>query len=244
MADVEYKLEKLSTQNYSTWQTVLKSQLISKNLWEYVVASKNNTEEEEVKNELAKHLMYVSMDASQIAATGVCDSAYDLWKKIKENHEGAEENLQSSALADFPSLRYRKNENLVSYSGRYELTLGKLNSTGHKVDEKTKLWVFSNSLPMEMKMTVNMFTMAKPTGKVSELISQLKINHHLSNTEGMDDTAFYVDKRPSSDKQTKVNDIETKEQATNKDPKVIICTYCKNKGHLWKDCRKLKANND
>lgn len=188
--------------------------------------------------------MYVSMDASQIAATGVCDSAYELWKKIKENHEGAEENLQSSALADFLSLKYRRNENLVSYAGRYELALGKLSSTGHKMDEKTKLWVFSNSSPMEMKMTVNMFTMVKPTGKVSELISQLKINHHLSNTEGTDDTAFYVEKKPSSDKQTKHNDTETKDQVVNKDSNVITCTYCKIKGHLWKDCRKLKANND
>lgn len=120
--------------------------------------------------------MYIAMD---VYMRLMCVSAYDLWNKIQENHEGALSNLRSTSWAEFLGLKYRKNESLVSYAGRYENTLGKLESTGHEIDDETKLWVFSNSLPSHMKLTVHMFTMANPEGKVSELISQLKIQHHM-----------------------------------------------------------------
>lgn len=133
----------------------------------------------------------MSMESPQIAATGVCATAYDLRIKIKENHEGATTNLRSSALAEFLGIRYQKNESLVSFSGRFENTLGKLESTGHVTDEKTKLWVFSNSLPQHMKLTVHMFTMANPERKVSELISQLKIHHHMEHQDNDRQTSAY-----------------------------------------------------
>lgn len=45
MANVEYKAERLSARNYQTWKTVITSQLMSKDLREVVVESKNNTDE-------------------------------------------------------------------------------------------------------------------------------------------------------------------------------------------------------
>lgn len=212
--------------------------------------------------------MYVSMEPQQISATGVCDSAHDLWMNIKENHEGAEANLRSVSLAEFLSFRYRKTESLVSYAGRFELTLGKFESTDHKVDEKTKLWVFSNSLPQHMKQTVFMFTMAKPDEKVSELIPQLKVQHHMDNEIYDSVSAFQT----REDKQTQRknnkgnygqnrfsdrngaqchdgNNSNTNQLIQGRSSELthsqsMICSYCKNKGHLWKECRKLKADND
>lgn len=90
MANVEYKADKLSAKNYATWKTVIKSHFMSKDLWEYVVEQKNNTDEQQIANEKARHLMYIAMEPQQIASTGVCETARDLWYKIKENHEGAE----------------------------------------------------------------------------------------------------------------------------------------------------------
>lgn len=144
---LEFKIEKLSTGNYATWRTVLMSQHMGRDLWDFVVESKNNSDEDKIKNEQANTLMYASMESTQISETGVCRSAHDLWIKIRENHEGALSNLRSSALAEFLSMKIKKNESIIAFAGRYENTLGKLESTGHAVDDKTKLWVFAHTLP-------------------------------------------------------------------------------------------------
>lgn len=119
MASVEYKAEKLTKNNYSVWRTVMTSALMGKDLWSVVIEESDGTDELKLKNEQAKHLMYISIEPQQIAATGVCKSAHSLWLKIKENHEGAEANLKSIALSEFMSIKYQKNESIVSYSGRF-----------------------------------------------------------------------------------------------------------------------------
>lgn len=126
MAAVNYRLDKLSASNNATWKTVIKTHLMSKDLWEYIIQMKNENDEQKIKNEEAKHILYVSMEPQQIAATGICETAHELWRKIKENHEGAEANHQSIALAEFLGIKYLKNENLISFAGRFELALGKL----------------------------------------------------------------------------------------------------------------------
>lgn len=86
-------------------------------------------------------------------------------------------------MVDFLNLKYRKNERLVNYTGRFELALGKVETSAKEVDERTKLWVLSNLLPEHMKLTVRMFRLAKPFGKVSELINELKAQHALGLEE-------------------------------------------------------------
>lgn len=254
MTSIEQRVDKLSTNNYSIWKIVMMSHLKGKDLWDYVISPKidkevvtvakegatiEDTKVEDVwlvKSEQAKTIMYCSMDAQQIAATGICESAYDLWRKIKENHEGAISTLKSTALAGFLSLKYMKNESIVNYSGRFENALGKLEAADHTVDEKTKLWVFSNSLPQHLKLTVQMFTMAFPEGTVSELISQLKIQHHADMTDtDRRGAAYHTQEKPqqSSDSKPLPN------RKSN-----ITCNYCKKQGHMWRECRKLKSDNE
>ena len=99
MSGFETKLEKLSTSNYSTWELVMTSLMKSKGLWQHVtnqIDVKETPDEEKQKNEEAKILMYSSMEPGQIVATGSCETAYDLWQKIKENHYGAETDLRNN----------------------------------------------------------------------------------------------------------------------------------------------------
>lgn len=233
----EFKLEKLSAKNYSTWKTVMSSLLKGKGLWPYVEAItdlKNNSIMQ--KNEEAKHLMYAAMEPSQITATGSCDSAKELWEKIQENHEGAESDFRISALSDFLGFKYQKNETPVQYSGRYENALGRLEASGKPVDEATKIWVFRNSLPKEMKTFVNTWMIAKPDGVIAELITDLKIHYHLEKDDVSEqNVAFYNNEKSTTFKQTS--------SKTNKDKPEQTCTYCKKKGHMWKNCYKLKGDN-
>ena len=245
---MEVKLEKLSASNYSNWKLVVSSLLKYKGLFGYVVAKVEPQEEEDMKkNEEAKHIMYASMEPAQITATGICETAYDLWQKIKENNEGAESSLKNNALAEFLGFKHIRGENIVTYCGRYELALGRLLAAGSTVEEDTKLWVFRNTLPKDLKATVNTWTMANPRGKVCDLISQLKMQYHLDKHDQADSSvALYSnDKRqsgrkPNSNGKNETHPKSQRDQSGNTETRT--CNYCKATGHLWKECRKKKED--
>lgn len=231
---VECKLEKLNGKNYTTWKVVITSLLKSKKLWQYCAAEiKPEEEDDMLKNEEAKHYMYMAMEPAQITATGSCETAYALWTKIKENHEGAEKDVQNNALADFLGFKYRRNESIIQYCGRFEVALGRVLSTGQTVDNSTKIWVLRNSLPKDAKTIVNTWGMANPSGTVSELITQLKIQFHTDRLDSNEESIALFTGEATTNKRPQ-------QQSTDK----IQCNYCKKIGHKWRECRKLKADND
>lgn len=152
------------------------------------------------------------MEPQQIAETDKCESSYDLWAKIRENHEGAESNLSSQALADFLSFRYRKNESVNSFEialSMLSLTTG-IDRKSEPNFEKTNLWVLSNTLPEHMQVVLRIFfSMAKLNGTAAGLISRLEINleFFLESEPTKESSAFlaqdssknrkYYDQRPS-----------------------------------------------
>lgn len=248
MSEISGKMEKLSAKNYATWKIMMSSLLASKGLTTYCDKNTPVSEENFEKHEQAKFLMYSTMDPQQIMATGVCESAAALWAKIKENHEGAEIDLRNNILADFLGFKYRKDESIVQYCGRFEMLLGRLEATGHKVDEGTKLWVFRNTLPKEIKATVNMWTLAhtstvkdpketKVEVKINELISQLKVQYHMDRHDKQEDSiALY------SGENKKIQDKSFKKDESKQPQTEKICNYCKMKGHWWRDCKKKKTD--
>jgi len=175
MAFIEYKTEsiRLTSKNYTNWKIVMTSLLKSKGLWEYVEDDeKPLAREEDIKKaEEAKHLLYISMEPSQITHTGICETAHELWTKIKENNGGAEISRRNNALADFLGFKHHRGETIINYCGRFELALGRLEATGYITSEDTELWVFRNSLPKEIKTTINTWALARPDGQVAELIT-------------------------------------------------------------------------
>lgn len=97
-----------------------------------------------------------------------------------------------------------------------------------------------------MKTTVQIFTMANPKGTVTELITCLKNQFHSADQEG--ETAFHTtpssnDKRKWSPRRDQnFNQSQKKPDSIKNNP--VTCTFCKFNGHVWKDCRKLKARNE
>lgn len=54
MTNSDYKIEKLSSNNYNTWKVVVQAQLKGKDLWEYIVQPKVEEDADRVENEKAK----------------------------------------------------------------------------------------------------------------------------------------------------------------------------------------------
>jgi hypothetical protein len=93
-----------------------------------------------------------------------------------------------------------------------------------------------------MKKTVQMFKMSKPSGTVAELISQLKINHHDNFKQDEQSKAFYA----QNDRQgmNRTNRYNKNNRQDRKPMEERTCNYCNLPGHLWRNCDKLKADNE
>lgn len=238
------KIEKLRKDNYDTWSIVIESILRAKQLWTYcerpieIDDEKVEDVEEEAelssaetaKHEEAKAIIYTSLDRSEILKTGVCTYAYQLWNKIHDNHRGAQDNLRNIALSEFLSFAHKRGESIIQYCGRFELALSKLEATGEEVKENMKFWAFRNTLPTDVKATVNFWMMANPKGKITNMITSLKIQFHESN--GKEDDPKGVALYGHSDRDSK----------PSKEAEKLTCNYCGIAGHRWRECRKKRSN--
>lgn len=256
MDKIETKVEKLTAHNYTNWSIVLTSLLKAKGLYKFCKEETQlDTEATMMKSEEAKALMYMAMDSNQIAATGTCETAKDLWDKIRENHEGAQRDLMNNALATFLGFKFHKGETIIQYCGRFETALGRVLTTGQTVDNSTKIWVFRNSVPKDVASLITTWMMANPNGTCAELISQLKMNFHFEKTLGEEAPAVALysgEKRDGSSKGNfNRNSVGRKavrtNQGTNRSDSDSnnsnYCRYCKTSGHSWQNCPK-KKNDD
>lgn len=240
------RIEKLNKQNYDTWSLIMRRALRSKKLWvliennifdkgtdvnnEEVKAHMANPDikkqleavEDEVNNDTAMTMMYAAMENAEIRKTGLCDTAAELWEKIRENHLGSGTDLKNITLSEFLGFSYRKSESITSYCGRFETTLGNAEASGALLDESTKLYVFRNSLPAHMKTAANYWLMANPNGKVQNLITNVKLQFGSDKAENGETVAYYCG-------------------STSDDSSKKFCKYCKRRNHDISECRKKAA---
>lgn len=253
MKNNETRIERLTENNYSTWKIVTTALLKSKGVYKYCVTKSESDfdEDDMILDETAKTWIYSSMTAAQIAATGECETAFELWNKVKENYEGAESDARSLALSRVLGFPSKKNESIIAYCGRFEQALGALSASGYKMDDKTKMWAFSKNLSKEMRHEVNTWVTVHGRDKFTQLISHLKTLHHSEHSNKEEDNVALYTGRPSQkNNNPKSNfkrsnnynrDQRSGQQANTDNGK--HCTYCKNAGHTWQECRKLKNDN-
>lgn len=144
-------------------------------------------------------------------------------------------------------MKHNKGESITDWAGRFEIALGRLDAADAKIEEDVKKHVFSNSLPEHMKPTVRMFEMANFDGKLSELISTMKL-YHGQNMKSEDNqaSALYAQNGRRDNRQNiqkKQNNGYNGQNNKKESQKGIInCHYCGKVGHKWKECNKMRAD--
>lgn len=108
-----FEVEKLSPDNYTSWKTTITSTLKALGLWRVCIAKSDLYTEDDAAdealmrlNEKAKAILYRAIGPVNTNNTGICETAFDLWNKIKENHEGLETHRKNQALFNFLNLKY------------------------------------------------------------------------------------------------------------------------------------------
>lgn len=223
--------------NYSNWKIIMQAILQAKGLWQLCIKQTIDADEATLKKIAeAKAIMYSALSPAQLTATGSCETSYDLWLKIQENCQGAQQTLKNNAISELLGFKHRPGENIVEYCGRFEGALGRVEATGRQVEEDMRLWAFKKSLPREIRKDISTWSTANPKGKLVELISHLKTDFHEEHDDE-DESGVALYSRQGKPKGRPQNKPE---RSDNSD---ITCTYCKKKGHKWKDCYKLKSDN-
>lgn len=230
------KVEKLNSSNYDTWSIVMECILKSRKLWTLMFQEAEDdkvmTEDEDAKDEEAKAIIYSSMSREEIQKSGHSDTAAQLWLKIKENHEGLDVDQRNIALGEFMQFSYHRGEQIVAYCGRFELALARATTTGVQLDESLKFHVFRNSLPRDIKQLANFWMMANPDGKITSLMTSLKLQQH-------------IDQRDNSNKSVALYGSNNKAgKSRDRGNNGKLCTHCKKKGHLVTECWTLKRKDN
>lgn len=246
-----FEMEKLTPENYTSWKTIMTSFLKAQGLWSVcinrsILESEDDTKDEMemMKNEKAKAILYKSIGSANTVNTGICETAFDLWSKIKENHEGLEIHRRDTALFNFMNLTYNKNDDIVTYSGKFETLLNQLLICGAEVEESLKIFIFTKSLPKIYKDMGKLYKLAHPMCKVFELMGHIKTDSLGEQAlEEQVDAILISENSKSQNKHKKSfknrNDKNNNSQITHKK---LVCTYCKRENHPWQQCRlRLKA---
>jgi hypothetical protein len=266
----DIKLPILKPECYSEWKIKITSLLKAKELYDLV---ENEPTPEDVSeddwdqiNEEAKSIIYSTLDGKTTQAAGICSNAYELWKKVTGSFEGVKDDLTGLALSRFMEIAKSKQETLGDFLDRYEIALNNLKATTLVVHITIAIYVLCKSLPQNIKEGVRVWRTVNPEGTLDQLISYIRANYREEDAQqDANDVAFFGSsnnrrnnfntKQGSSYPYKKGNNYRggnnkyrggnNNHQAGNNKgaDKNLECTYCKKKGHNWRQCYKLENDN-
>lgn len=254
------QIEKFDGQNYSTWRLTMTSLLKVKKMLSHVTAPRlvilGNSDLEALDEEV-KLIIYSSLERKEQEKCGTFAPAFDLWKKIEENVDGASSYGRANAQRDFTLFSIGKTDTVPSYCGKFELLWGRLIGLGVNLDEGFVYEVFRNALPPKHKEWADNWRSANREGRVRELMSELKMRYRQNEKSGeKDESVFYSSqnkKGKNSKKKYDKRDGNTQGQGAhpsnsgnrncnykgNNNKKPFCCNFCGIEGHSWRKCNKL-----
>lgn len=248
----------LTATNYSIWKQVIRAQLDYENLFELVTRQESLKPEDKMKDKKALYIIMSSISGKELERTGVCTTAAELWKKCQENYEGSSEMLTEAVSAEWTGFGPRKGEDFITYCGRFETLLVKLQALKFEVPDINKHTTLRRKLPAAKKQYCVTWRMVNPNKEIEEMVAALKVFHHEEAALAREDTQEFGlfmqkasdkdktrDKKPAEKKNVKPHEESSNNKMTFKregrkpDYSNIICNNCNEKGHKWKQCSKL-----
>lgn len=151
---VSIQIEKLGDDNYDVWSILMRSVLITADLWKVVcgqyVKPEDGSEDSERWNMLdqkALASLFLNLKATQLMHIKACTTAADAWKKLCDVHLPGGPIRKVQLYQKLSRLRMLEGDNVVQYVNKFAETVNKLAEMDITINDELKSIMLLSSLP-------------------------------------------------------------------------------------------------
>lgn len=222
-------IDKLETNNWSTWKFQIKHMLLSKDLWKHVTgtmpvgANDAAIAEWNGKVQMALACIVLSISSSQLYLVTSCDTAQEAWKALCEHYECNTLGNKLILKKQYFRMEMSETQSVETHLKEMKLLTERLASIDCAVSEEDQVVTLLGSLPKSYQNFVTSLETRGDDLKLSYVQQALVYEEKkrkgfgiATTTDGMEESALLANK------------------------KNFKCHYCGKPGHMKKHCFKLK----
>lgn len=256
-ASDEFRLPKLSSDNYHTWSIRTRAALVQKGCWEAIdpgfsVGAVN--EREKAIDNKALTFLFLVVEDNYLDDIGTCTTARDAWNTLQDMHTkfGLLHILQ--LMRDFFNVKMKRDESMQDYLGRLMDLHRKLSSAGYAFTDREVALVMLMGLPetyeqLILNLEQDEETLTTRTVKTRLLIEEkrkLRRSEECTSDEESRTMALIskarskIESKQHNEKvhppNVKKDEKKNRQCTSSTQKKKVRCFACGKIGHIAKDC--------
>ena len=228
--DSRVHLEKLESDNWSTWSRQFKGLLKSKKLHSIIDGTVKKEPDQE-KDEQVMGLIELHLGKYLAPMADDCTTAQELWDKLEATFKAQNTARRLHLRRQLNNLKMEKAEPVTQYIARAKNLAGDLEGVGHKPEPTEVIEPVLAGLPEQYDVLVTVITASMEELDLDTILVKLLSEEQRINSrkETVPIYAMRDDRRESKG---------NKQPNSNSEPKFKgKCNYCGIRGHKQTDCR-------
>ena len=232
--DVEFKFEKLTTENYHTWKFNMKMFLIGKDLWDVVQGTEtigeNATVEERRKFQKRQNLALASVCLSISSSLQIyvraAETGKDAWESLAKHFQQKTLSKKIQLRRQLYSMKLDKGADMVNHINSMKTLSEHLEAIGDPIAEHDLVIILISSLHEDYNFLITALETIEEDKLTWDYVRD-RLIHEAEKT---------------SKSQMKNDALLTSSRDGRKSKKDFRCHYCNEKNHYARDCKKREAD--
>lgn len=245
-AKLEVKLHTLGKDNYTIWKQHTKNVLEAKNL---IDAVQQEQIVDSLKEKQARALLTSALDADNQMKVINCQSAHRIWKRLESIYENKTTFEAQNLYNKLHTYKIHQVSQVSKAIGEIENLVAKLRLLGEEVSDNSLMSAILRALPSQFATFITCWKGTSiPERTVDNLIA--RVMAEVEDTKPKQESALVSQQKGKArgnktrQRQTSTNNPRaknTQHSSKGKSSNTITCHYCKEPGHIIRNCTKLKA---
>lgn len=241
-----FKFDKLNNSNYRSWEYKMRMLLEKEEVWKFVHAPAEDTEEWNSGSRKALTIIALSVEDQQLIHIRYLNTGKEAWEALKSQHSHSTFGSIGRVMCNLFGKKYEKGESMRDHLDKLFGWIDELQEAGTSLDNKVKVGLILSSVNKEFANLVTALE-AWDTEKVTlEAIKGKLIDEwqkREAEEKSTEATGYGVryDKRRQGfarDDQRQLSSSGNVTDAASRDG--FLCHFCRQSGHFRKDCPDLR----
>jgi len=247
-----FHIQKFDGNNFQLWKFQMEIIFRAEKILDVVDGKTTRPETTEAEKRRAwdennsKGMLIIStgLEYSQLQTVIACDTAAQMWNRLKSVHEQRSSVNKVTLKQQFFSYRMNPNESIAQHISKIESMALALADVSERVTDVDKIAKTLESLPSSYGAFINAWDSYDETKQTFENLTSRLLKEEKRLTQEDDVAAAFatlnVKKKNTNSHASKNNKSTDQGKLTGK--KDITCFYCKKVEHIKRDCFKWKEN--